>query len=743
MPHATATTKTTFCRVCEAACGLKVTTQDNRILSVEPDDEHVVTRGFLCSKGIKFADVHASPDRIKTPQKRVGNQWQSISWEQALQEIGTKVKKIRQDHGANSVALYMGNPAAFSLTHPIFCQAFLAGLDSTHFYSAGSQDCNNKFAVTSRMYGSPASQPIPDFDNVDCFIIVGSNPAISHMSFLSVTRPIERLKEIEQKGGKVYFVNPRKTESARRVGEQVFIRPGTDVFFLLGFLQELIASGGIRHDLVEQHMKHWPAVQQFAQDWTPERVEAVTGISAEQLRTMVARYRTAKGGALYCSTGVNQAQHSTLAYWILNVINCVSGNLDRSGGMLVPRGLIDTARTAKMAGIGERKDRSRIGNFESVMDSFPAGILPDEIFTPGAGQVRALFVSAGNPLLSCPNSERMTAAISELELVVSVDMFRNETGNLAHYILPATSFFERADLPLPANGFQPVPYLQWSDAMVQPDGEQRDEWWIYTELARACGARLFGKHMRGSLFADIFFRLNRQLEKLPLLGKRISFKPEWMLQALVLASRQITPARLRKQPHGVLLKPNRPQDFLGRRVLTDDGKVDLAPADFLAEAGALELTFANELANRDALKLISKRERFTHNSWMHNVEEYVKNRATNFVYLHPDDARNLQLADGELAQVSTPTGSVTLPVKVSDDMMPRVVALPHGWGHQQADGLSIASRTSGVNPNLLAADGPDALEKFAGMALLTGIAVTVQPVRKLQKKDIEELRAAV
>lgn len=715
----------TFCRVCEAACGLKVTTRDNRILSVEPDDEHVVTAGFVCSKGIRFKDVHDSPDRLKTPMKRTGDTWEAIGWSQALQEIGARVKQIRQQHGANSIGLYMGNPAAFSLTHPVFCQAFLWGLDSEHFYSAGSQDCNNKFAVTQRVYGSPALQPIPDFDHVDCFIIVGSNPAVSHMSFLSVTRPIERLKAIEEKGGKVYFVNPRKTESARRVGEQVFIRPGTDVFFLLAFLHELVASGGIRHDAIDRHMKNWPAVAQLARAWSPERTERVTGIDAAQLRTMVARYRTANGAALYCSTGVNQGPHSTLAYWILNVINAVSGNLDRRGGMLVARGLVDAPRLAKLTGIGERRTRSRIGQFESVMDGFPAGILPDEIFTPGPGQVRALFVSAGNPLLSCPNTERMEKALGELELIVSVDLFRNETGNLAHYLLPATSFFERPDLPMPANGFQPEPYLQWSDAVVKPEGEQRDEWWIYSELARACGTRLFGQQVPGAFFADLFFRLNRQLEKLPLLGERLRFRTEWMMQALVLGSRQITPARLRRHPHGVRLQPNRPQDFLGKRVLTRDGRIDLAPAEFIAETFALEARFAQELAGRDQLKLISKRERFTHNSWMHNLEEFVKNRPTNFLYLHPEDAQRAQLADGDLARVSTPTGSVEVPVKVTDDMMPRAVALPHGWGHQQADGLHIACQTTGVNANRLAADGPDALEKFAGMVLLNGMTVDV------------------
>lgn len=719
-------TKPTFCRICEPACGLKVTTQGNRVLKIEADEDNVVTRGFVCSKGIRFKDVHESPDRLRHPIKRVGDRWERISWEQAFQEIGEKVKGIRSRHGGESFAMYMGNPAGFSGTHPVFCQAFLAGLGSKHFYTPGSQDCNNKFAASQRMYGSPFVQPIPDFDNVDCFIIVGSNPAISHMSFINAARPVERLKALEEKGGKVYFVNPRRTESARRVGEQVFIRPGTDIWFLLAFLNELIASGGVQPSVVDKYMKGFDAVEQLVQPWTPERAERVTGIPAATLRAMVSRYSNAKGGALYCSTGVNQAQHSTLAYWILNVINCVSGNLDRRGGMLVSRGLVDLPKIAKKFGYGDRTDRSRIGNFASVLDSFPAGILPDEIFTPGRGQVKALFVSAGNPVLSCANGTRMEKAIKQLELVVCIDLFRNETGNLADYVLPGLTWLERPDIPVGAAGLQTVPYIQWTDAMVQPDGEQQDEWWIYTELARACGVRLFGDKSFGGMLAHYYFMANRYVQKLPLLGNLLAFDPAHMQSAMLLGSLRVKPAQMRSNPGAILLKPNLPKDFLGSRVLTEDGKVDLAPAEYIEGAKMLESDFEREIAQRDQLRLISKRERFGHNSWMHNVQEFVFRNNTNFVYMHPDDAERCGLKDRELAEVRSATGNVTLPVKLTDDMMPRAIALPHGWGHQRADGLSVASRTTGVNANLLAPDGPASLERFAGMALMNGIPVEVR-----------------
>lgn len=734
-------TTTTFCRVCEAACGLQVTTRDNHIVGVAPDPQHPVSQGFLCSKAARAADLHHSPDRIRHPMKRTGDQWHAISWSQAFREIGDRVRKLRKTRGPHSVAMYMGNPAAFSTTHALFCQAFMAGMGSRNLFTAGSQDCNNKFVVAEHMYGSPALQPIPDVDETRCLIVVGSNPAISHMSFVSMPRPMERIGAIEKRGGKVFFVNPRFTESARRTGEQVFIRPGTDLWFLLAFLNELIATGAIRQDLIDAHMKNWPAIAELAKQWPAETVEPITGMDAETLRRMVGHYSRADAAALYCSTGINQTTHGSLAYWVLNVINCVSGNLNKSGGMRISSGLMPHARFAKKLGIGTRKTKSRIGNFNSVMDSMPAGIMPDEILTPGQDQVRALFVSAGNPLLSCPNSRHVEEALEELELLVCIDMFRNETGNLAHYVLPGLSFFERPDLPMSVNGFQPIPCLQWSDAVVSPDGEQKDEWWIYRELARSSGIRLFDG-MPGASFLHRFFMLDRVLAKLPVVGHRLAFGPERIMHAMVLASRQITPWQLKRHPHGFLLRENREEIRPAKFLLTDDKLIDLAPAAFVAASDGLDEAACHiQDAGARGLLLIGKRERHTHNSWMHNVAEYVQGKHhTNYLDMHPVDASARTLSDKDLVEVRSVTGSLKAVLRVTKDMMPGVVALPHGWGHQKAEGLSIARQTSGVNVNQLTPDGPEALEKLAGMAPMNGIPVEISRADSLQVKKSRQTR---
>lgn len=717
----------TFCRICEAACGLRVRVEDDRVAEIRPDDDHPVSRGYACIKGIRYRDLHESPDRLTHPLKRVApGRFERVSWEQALREIGERVRRIRAAHGRHAVGMYIGNPVAFSATHPIFAHGFGRALGTRNIYSAGSQDCNNKFAVAERMYGSPTIQPIPDFDRTECFIIVGSNPAVSHMSFVNAPRPIERLRALEQRGGAVWFVNPRRTESASQVGRQVFIRPDTDVFFLLGFLSELLATDGVDRQRVARHMRGLEEVEELARQWAPERTAEVTGIPTETLREMVASYRQARGAALYCSTGLNQTTQSTLAFWLLNVINAVSGNLDREGGMVVSRGILPLPRLLKRLGFGHSSERSRIGDYPSVLETLPAAVIPDEVETPGPDRLRAMFVTAGNPVLSCADEERMRGALEQLELVVSIDMFRNETGNLSDYVLPAPSFLERADIPLSVHGFQPVPYLQYTEPVVPPSGEQREEWWIFSELAEACDVPLFGV---GAARAAL--GLSRRMSRLPVIGSRLSLSTERML-APACAAAGWTIRSLKRRPSGVLLADNRGDDFLGKRVLTDDGRVDLAPADFVAGAREdLPAEHERHRAEAGVLRLISKRERLGHNTWMHNLEHFVRgDRATNYLYMHPDDAAAAGVGSGDLAEVRAGAACLRVPVRVTDEMMPGSVALPHGWGHQQADGLAVAQRAPGVNPNRLARSGPEGLERFTGMTVLNGIAVEVRPAQR-------------
>ncbi len=685
----------------------------------------MATSGYACVKGLNQHRMYDSPDRLRNVLKRTCDGHIATSWTEALSDIGTKIRRLQAEHGRNTVAMYVGTAAGFGVLHPVFAQGFMDGIGSRSMYSSASQDCSNKFAVAQHMYGFAFTQPFPDIDRSRCLIVVGANPAISKWSFGQVPNPAARLKALAARGGKLYFVDPRRTESAKVAGVHVPIRPGTDVFFYLAFLHEVLRSGAVDRSHVHEYMRGFDDLVALAAPWTPERAEKVTRVSADVLRTMVHEFVSVRGAALYSSTGVNMGGEGAVSFWLQECINAITGNLDRPGGTLVGQGVIDFAKFGKKNGLLGRPDRSRVGDFPSVNDAFPGGTLADEILTPGPGQVRALFVTGGNPLLTMPNSDRLREALSQLELLVVLDILPTETASLAHYVLPCTSPLQRPDLPFifPLMlGLQTEPYLQATRALVPPEGDQRDEATIYLELCRTAGASLFG-----SPVAQTILEMSRDINR-SFNGRDSAGLPqERLLDVILRLCGQGGFYSLLKHPHGRRRPDHAPGDFLGQRVVTDDGRIDLAPEVLLERAKGLGELYEREFEIADQLKLITKRQVKTHNSWTHNLPDFVHGfGGTNRLYMHPSDADTRGLADGDIVDVTSNAGTVRVRLSITEDLTQGSVALPHGWGHQAAKGLSVASRTTGVNANVLAADGPSNLDPISGMAKLTGIIVDVQ-----------------
>ncbi|MEL4456391.1 molybdopterin-containing oxidoreductase family protein [Lutimonas vermicola] len=716
----------TFCRICESLCGLEVQTQNNRVIAIKPNENHVATDGFSCVKGLYQHEMYQSPDRLKYPLKRQEDgSYARVSWPQAIKEIGDKVKQLHKDDGADAIGMYVGTAAGFSVLHPVFAQGFMTGLGSKSMYSSSTQDCSNKFAVSKLVYGFPFTLPFPDLDQTNCLIIVGANPIVSKWSFLQVPNPSKKLKNLERRGGKLYIIDPRKTETARVAGNHFFIRPSTDVFFYLSFLHELINQNGVDKQFVQDHTVGMDSIKDLVKDWSPEKTEEVTQIQASDLKEMVRDYIQADGAALYCSTGVNMGGNGSLAFWLQEVINAVSGNLDRKGGTLVGKGVMDFIKFGVKNGILMRTDKSRVGGMTSVNDAFPGGLLADEILTPGEGQLKALFVTGGNPLITMPNSEKLKKAFQKLELLVTLDIYQNETSSEAHYVLPCTDPLQRPDLPFifPLMlGLQQKPYIQATKAVVDPEGEQRDESSIYLDLARASGMPLFGSKMAQSFFTGIQqYHTRKNKKDFPTLPQ------EALLNGLLRLTRQSSFKKIQKHKDGILSKGHNPGSFIPERVMTPGKKVCLAPESLLEQSKKLELHFENERINAHRFKLITKRAVTTHNSWTHNIERMTsKGRATNYAYLHPSDMEDLNLKEMDLIDVGSETASIRIAVKSLSTLMPKTIAVPHGWGHQHAKGLNHANKTAGVNVNILAADGPDRLDKISGMAHLTGIIVDVK-----------------
>jgi len=718
-------TKVSFCRTCEAMCGVLVDVEDNRVVKIRPDKDHVVSRGYSCMKGLHFDEIHHSPDRLLEPIRRDGDRWETTPWDGAIADIGARLRRIVDQHGPDAVGHFVGSPGGANVLAPMFRGALWAAIGSRRMYGTGTCDTMNKFRVNDEMYGSPMRLAYPDVTRTELLIVLGANPVVSGNTLYHLPAAARQFKAIGERGGRVVFVNPRRIESAK-TGEHIFIRPDTDLFFLATFVNELIQRGAVDRAHVDRHMRGFVEVAAAVATWTPERQAAVTGVPARTLTALVDAHIAANGAALYMATGVNQGRNGSLCFWLLEVINAVTGNLDRVGGTLMGSGLMDMAAKMKNQ-LGTTFDRD--DGFPTVSGQQPAGLLADDI---ESGRVRALIVEASNPLLACPNPDgRLTRALGQLDLLVCIDLFRNETGNLADYVLPAPTWLERDEIPYALQSFAgctPTPYITYVDAAVEPAPGVRHEWWIYTRIADAMGVTLFGNRA-----ASAAAKLNARLAGAPrtrnlTVGPRVLL--DRMLQQGKLPGRK---AFLRDHPHGLLLAQHPGHDFLGtERVLTDDGRVDLAPGPLVAEFVArAEAAYQAEWRDRDRIKLIGKREMNRINTTSSNAPGLVK-ALSNVASVHPDDAARYGLTDGESARVSSAFGSITIPVKVTEEMMPGTVAIPQCWGHENADGLGHAVRHPGVNSNLLAGDGAANTEPLSGMSHLSGIVVDLVPAKVIR-----------
>src|SRR5215213_4233316 len=455
----------TFCRICEAHCGLVATVDQGRVERLRPDPQHPLSHGYACPKGIAMTEVQNAPDRVLHPL-RAGER---IGWDDAIAEIGSRLRQVRDRHGSDAIDWYMGNPGGASYSHTLWSKGFVDALGSPHYYTAGSQDVNSRFAASALMYGSPLRVPIPDLERTSFLLMVGANPFVSNGSVLSAPRVRDRLRAIVARGGRVVVVDPRRSETARAF-EHVPIRPDTDAWLLLSLLH-----------VAGRDSPLGPYTEAFSPEATAER----TGVPAEDCRALARDLAAAPSAAVYGRTGSCLGRFGTLVSFLLDALAAVTGNLDRPGGNLFTQPPVDIERVARPFGLASYgRRRTRVGGFPDVLGRMPAGVMADEIETPGRGQLRALIVSAGDPLVSVPDPERLRAAFGKLDLLVSIDLFVNESGRNADFVLPATTWLERDDVPLAFLPFFVRPFVQWTDAVVEPAGEAREEWQIVEALAR-------------------------------------------------------------------------------------------------------------------------------------------------------------------------------------------------------------------------------------------------------------------
>ncbi len=728
------------CPLCEATCGLEITTQDDEVVRVRGDAHDVFSHGFLCPKGVSLKQLHEDPDRLRAPLlKQPDGSFAPATWDEAFAVIAEHLPAVMEAGGRDAVAVYLGNPAAHTMAPVLYGRVLLKALATKNIFSASTVDQYPKQMASALMFGSGSSVPVPDLDRTDHLLILGANPLASNGSLMTAPDVRGRLAGIQARGGKIVVVDPRRTRTARMADEHVFIRPGTDALLLFAivhvlFDEGLTADGAADGAGALSLCDGIDTVRALALDFPPEATAAATGVAADVVRRMARELAAAPTAAVYGRIGTTTQRFGTTASWLVDVINALTGNLDRPGGAMftAPAAGSPTTRGAPGRGRGARFGRwgSRVRGLGEVFGELPVAVLAEEIETPGEGQVRALITIAGNPVLSTPNSERLTAALSELDFMVSVDIYVNETTWHADVILPPPSSLERSHYDLALYGFAVRNVANYSPPVFpRPDG-MPDEW---ETLLRLVGVAT-GQGPDADVGAiDDFVALEavrREVadehsplaglvaeEVLASLAPRVG--PERLLDLMLRSGPyELTLADLEAAPHGVDLGALEPR--LPGALRTASGRAELAPPEIVADVERLHAVLEERVNGQ--IVLVGRRDLRSNNSWMHNLPILVKGPERCTLHVHPRDAARVGLQDGATARVTSRAGSVEIVAEVTEDVMPGVVSIPHGWGHDVAGArMDVARANAGVNANVLTDE--NAVEPLSGTAILNGIPV--------------------
>ena len=715
------------CNLCEAGCGLKFEVEDNRVVGVEPDENDPYSHGYVCPKGIAIADIHNDPDRLRTPMRRAADgSFHAVSWEDAFALAGARLREIRARHGADAIAVYFGNPLVHNYSGIMMLGALLKALGTRNRTGAGSQDTSPRFAASYYLYGNTLLMPAPDIDRTDYFLCVGANPAVSQGSGMVTPNTRARIRAIRERGGKVVVVDPRHTETAKLADEHVFIRPGGDAAFLLALVHVLADDGRIDRDAVRAIATGWDAVERRLPAFSPERTERVTGIAPSVTRRLAAEFAAAVRGVVYTRVGTCNNPSGTLATWANDVVNIAMGRLGAAGGAMFAEPALDGAQFVRFGGMnGHDRWRSRVRKLPETGCDLPASILAEEIETPGEGQVRAMVTVAGNPVLSTPNGRRLDRAMEQLEFMVAIDLYINETTRHADVILPPCWSLAEDHSPPVAPSVALRTVARWCPPVVQKSEGELADWEIMLRLTHELGGGPTGMKW-----------LDRALSVASRFGWK--YDPQHTLDMLLRIGPHgdrflpwrngINLKKVKRSPYGLDLGPAR--GGLHHRLQHRDGKIHLVAEPIMRALAELEEQLqAHQTTNNLDLLLIGRRELRTNNSWMHNIPALVAGRDRCVLYVHPQDAQRAGVRDSEPALLEGRVHSGVVPVRVTDELMPGVVSLPHGWGHAaSAQWQSVAGTHAGVSVNDFTDD--QRVESVVGQSILNGVPVRLRRVER-------------
>lgn len=714
------TKQPSFCRICEAECGIIASVENDRLVDVRADAENPHSQGFMCTKPRALMEIVDDPDRVLTPLRRVGapGEFAAVSWDEALGDIAARLKVIVRSHGASAFATHAGNPAAFDSSGTFALGGLREAIGSPWAYGVNGEDGASFVAAAGLQLGSAALLLRPDLWRTDFLLMSGANPWISKGSVISEPQIRKAMSGIVERGGRVVIVDPRRTETARHF-EHVSIRPGTDAWFVLGLLRVIFDEHLEDAGFISEATTGADVLRGLTQRVSLDQCSDRTGIDAHTITDVARGFATAKAAVMYGRTGVCTQRFGTLNNMLINALNTVTGNLNRPGGSMFGYGALDLPKLARSNGSNAYgKVRTRTLGLPGAFGMLPTQSLWRDITEPGDGQIRALCTMSANPVLSSgAGGQRLADALDQLELHFSFDLYMNETNKHAHYILPGTTMYERADVPLLGLALEIRPSLYATERVISPRGQARDEWRVMNEIAKRMG--LGGAYPLAPL--RLLAKLGYEIPPEKLYDAAIRTGPfgDWF--GLRRSGWSLT--RLRKErPHGAHLLDHLPAQKLRKLLETPEKKVRLTPPEFSAEVSRL-LSETDDASF--PLRAIGMRELRSHNSWMHNSKRLVGDGRAPQIRLHPADAHLAGVAgDGDELVVESATGTIVMQVEITDDVSPGTVVIPHGWGHN--GGWQRANRAGGASSNIIASAEPGDIEPLAGMSVLNAIPVRIR-----------------
>ncbi len=679
------------CNLCEAICGVEIEHENGTVLAIRGDKNDPFSRGHICPKALALKEIYESPNRLKKPVKRIGNEFHEIGWDEALAESAERLTGIQKQYGRDAVAVFQGNPSVHNFGTMLSSGALLKALRTKNNFSATSVDQLPHHFAAWAMFGHPLLIPIPDIDRTELMLIFGANPIASNGSLMTAPDVVNRLEAIRKRGGKIVLIDPRRTESTRVVDEHHFIRPGTDVFVLLAIVRTLFAEKLANPGRLADFMDGFEILERSIADFTPELAESRSGIDAGTIRRLAREFSASKAAVCYGRMGVSVQKFGGLCQWLVNVINILTGNFDRAGGAMFTRPALDLLQTAKRGENIFGRWRSRVRGLPEFMSELPVAAMSEEIDTDGDGRVRALVTSCGNPVLSTPNGARLERALAKLEFMVSIDIFVNETTRHASIILPPATGLETSHFDAVFNLLAVRNVAKYSPPLFAKSPDARFDWEIIQELAHRIGES------------------DKPFKAVP---------PEARLDfGLKFGPYKLSLDEVAKNLHGIDLGPLEPS--LPERLLNESGRIALAPEPMISD---LDRARSESSIEDRPFVLIGRRNLRDNNSWLHSSGILMKGKNRCTLLINRADAARIGLEDGSTARVESRTGSVEIECETTDDIAPCVVSIPHGYGHAR-DGF----QGDAINPGVSINDLTDEMEidALTGNAAFSGVRVTV------------------